>query len=74
MSGHYRKEGRILNTMTAHSPSEGKPVPGRGREASSDERNRPDWANGLRRLYDSVVEEELPDSFKDLLSQLDTKD
>lgn len=33
----------------------------------------PDWANGLKRLYDSVVEEPLPDSFQDLLDQLDAK-
>ncbi|OCC25410.1 hypothetical protein MB02_01795 [Croceicoccus estronivorus] len=33
--------------------------------------DKPDWATGLRRLYDSVVEEPLPDSFKDLLSKLD---
>lgn len=32
---------------------------------------KPEWANGLRQLYDSVVEEPLPDSFKDLLAQLD---
>ena len=31
----------------------------------------PDWAQGLKRLYESVVEEPLPDSFKDLLSRLD---
>lgn len=31
----------------------------------------PEWANGLRRLYDSVVEEPLPDSFSKLLDQLD---
>lgn len=35
---------------------------------------KPDWANGLRRLYDSVVEEPLPDSFKDLLAKLDSSD
>jgi hypothetical protein len=34
---------------------------------------KPEWANGLRRLYDSVVEEPLPDSFKALLSRLDDK-
>lgn len=34
---------------------------------------KPEWANGLRQLYDSVVEEPLPDSFKDLLAQLDKK-
>ena len=33
----------------------------------------PGWANGLRQLYDSVVEEPLPDTFKDLLSKLDSK-
>ncbi|MEM7687785.1 MAG: NepR family anti-sigma factor [Pseudomonadota bacterium] len=32
---------------------------------------RPDWADGLRQLYDSVVDEPLPDTFKDLLEQLD---
>ncbi|MDJ0641923.1 MAG: NepR family anti-sigma factor [Erythrobacter sp.] len=31
----------------------------------------PDWANGLKQLYDSVVEEPLPDAFKDLLDKLD---
>jgi hypothetical protein len=34
---------------------------------------KPEWADGLRQLYDSVVEEPLPDSFKDLLAQLDDK-
>jgi len=31
----------------------------------------PDWTSGLKRLYDSVLDEPLPDSFKDLLSKLD---
>ena len=31
----------------------------------------PRWTDGLKQLYDSVVDEELPDSFKDLLSKLD---
>lgn len=35
--------------------------------------HKPEWANGLRQLYDSVVEEPLPDSFKNLLAQLDDK-
>ncbi len=33
--------------------------------------NAPEWAAGLRRLYDAVVEEPLPDSFSQLLEQLD---
>ncbi len=31
----------------------------------------PEWTTGLKRLYDSVLDEPLPDSFKDLLSKLD---
>ena len=34
----------------------------------------PAWAQDLRQLYDAVVEEPLPDSFLDLLSQLDADD
>lgn len=34
---------------------------------------QPEWAQGLRKLYDEVVDEPLPDQFKDLLSQLDSK-
>lgn len=33
--------------------------------------HRPDWADGLRQLYDAVVDEPLPDTFKDLLDRLD---
>jgi hypothetical protein len=32
----------------------------------------PDWSKGLRQLYDSVVDEPLPDTFSDLLSKLDS--
>ena len=58
--------------MTSEKPSEREPVVGSKKEASKD-KERPDWTHGLRRLYDSVVEEDLPDSFKDLLSKLDSK-
>ena len=34
-------------------------------------RKPPEWAAGLRQLYDSVVEEPLPDTFEDLLSRFD---
>jgi hypothetical protein len=34
-------------------------------------RRPPEWADGLKQLYDSVVEEALPDNFKDLLDRLD---
>lgn len=31
----------------------------------------PEWADGLKRLYDSVLDEPLPDSFARLLDKLD---
>ena len=33
-----------------------------------------EWASGLKQLYDSVIEEPIPDAFKDLLSKLDDGD
>jgi hypothetical protein len=38
---------------------------------STRETRGPEWASGLKQLYDSVVDEPLPDAFKDLLSRLD---
>lgn len=35
---------------------------------------QPEWASGLKRLYNSVVEEPLPDSFADLIAKLDDSD
>ncbi|MCW2362285.1 MULTISPECIES: NepR family anti-sigma factor [Sphingobium] len=34
-------------------------------------RAKPVWAEGLRRMYDEVVEEQLPDDFVALLKKLD---
>ncbi len=31
----------------------------------------PEWTRGLKRLYDSVLEEPMPQNFRDLLSKLD---
>ncbi|WP_161792429.1 NepR family anti-sigma factor [Croceibacterium mercuriale] len=38
---------------------------------SNDGGSGPEWATGLKRLYDQVVDEPIPDSFMDLLSKLD---
>ena len=46
----------------------GKPVKGRKHNQS---RRGPEWASGLKQLYDSVIDEPIPDAFKDLLSKLD---
>lgn len=48
-----------------------EPDPVKGRKQNGSGKDAPDWANGLRQLYDAVVDEPLPDSFKDLLAQLD---
>lgn len=45
-----------------------------GAIGQSQKKGSPEWASGLRRLYDSVVDEPLPDSFKDLISKLDKRD
>ena len=60
--------------MTVDNSSASKLGTGGDKEAKTSAGERPDWALGLRRLYDSVVEEDLPDTFNDLLSQLDSKD
>lgn len=54
--------------MTVDKPSKDTKKAAEG-APSQDE--QPGWADGLRKLYDSVVDEPLPDSFKDLLAQLD---
>lgn len=50
--------------------SDRKPSP----SGSGSPQRAPEWADGLKQLYDSVVEEDLPDSFKDLLARLDEID
>ena len=42
-----------------------------GDKKARDDKTVPDWARGLRDLYDDVVEEPLPSSFYDLLARLD---
>ena len=42
-----------------------------GEPAESRPIRKPGWTVGLKQLYDSVVDEPLPDSFEDLLKKLD---
>lgn len=44
-----------------------------GQFSGSRRAGEPGWAMGLRKLYKSVVDEPLPDSFDDLLKKLDEK-
>jgi hypothetical protein len=53
------------NVFMSSKPERGK-VPG----AQIDEA-KPVWAAGLKRMYDSVVGEDVPDEIADLLKRLD---
>jgi hypothetical protein len=55
-------------TQTKKGAPAAQPTPKSG---PNEKAARPGWTRGLRQLYDQVVEEELPDSFQDLLSRLD---
>ena len=45
-----------------------KPAKGKKHDQA---RRGPEWASGLKQLYDSVIDEPIPDAFKDLLAKLD---
>ncbi|KWV92375.1 NepR family anti-sigma factor [Erythrobacter sp. YT30] len=45
--------------------------PSKDAKSAASQSDDPDWAAGLKQLYDAVVEEELPDAFKNLLAKLD---
>ncbi|ANU08781.1 NepR family anti-sigma factor [Paraurantiacibacter namhicola] len=48
-----------------------KNSPDKGKRDAQEHKDDPQWADGLKKLYNSVVEEPLPDSFQDLLAKLD---
>lgn len=55
----------------------GKSKDGRGRPGLPPDVRRsgkPGWASELKKIYNSVVDEPLPDSFEDLLKKLDDAD
>lgn len=66
-------EKRDKNAAKARSVDK-KMSPGQQTSSSRQRGQQPEWANGLRRLYNSVVEEPLPDSFADLIAKLDSDD
>ncbi len=65
--------GYGFSGMTSDKPQDARAAR-RPAPAHHDKSKPPEWANGLRQLYDAVVEEPLPDSFRDLLSKLDSDD
>ena len=59
--------GRQKASTTAGAGRTGNRVKGKKKTTE----RGPEWATGLKQLYDSVIEEPIPDAFKDLLSKLD---
>lgn len=60
-----------------HLPGESTQImakAGKNKPEDSKPPEKPDWADGLKRLYDSVVEEPLPDAIRELLDRLDGED
>lgn len=41
------------------------------KDVATEKARDPEWASSLKKLYNSVVDEPLPDSFKSLLTKLD---
>ena len=66
-------EGVQLRMTPPNKNSEDRQDGRTGKQAKPQEKN-PEWADGLRKLYDSVVDEPIPDAFKDLLQQFDESD
>lgn len=74
-----RMDGRTIGSdwnsfarMTKPQTDSSAGRPGaRLKQPGGDPRKEPDWTRGLKRLYDQVLEEPVPDTFKDLLSKLD---
>jgi hypothetical protein len=70
------EQGRHATAMSKDSKDAkaNQPVPSPAAQTTTGrdgKRKKPEWADGLRQLYDSVLHEPLPDSFEDLLSKLD---
>jgi len=61
-----------LAHVGAHRGMSSNPENPRGKPAERKARSKPVWAEGLRRMYDEVVDENLPADFVDLLKKLDT--
>lgn len=61
------KDGRAMPAKPGPTPAS------RVKAGSKATGELPGWTNGLRQLYDQVVDEDLPDAFRDLLARLDDK-
>ena len=60
------RTGKLLHMSGEKNRAQAK-APAKGKSP-----NEAEWTRGLKRLYDSVVDEPMPDAFRDLLSKLDS--
>lgn len=68
--------GRVSTVKNPEKKGDGRrqAEPAKGRKpAKPDAGKAPEWTQSLRQLYDSVVDEPLPESFKTLLEELDKR-
>jgi hypothetical protein len=71
-AGIRSQDKRRPTSIDMDSNKTNPPAPGSAQVRRSNAA-KPEWADGLRQLYDSVVDEPLPDTFRDLLAKLDAK-
>lgn len=71
-----RFRGRVTTVKNPQKKGDGRrragPAKG-GKPAAPKPGKTPEWTQSLRQLYDSVVDEPLPESFKNLLDRLDKR-
>ena len=60
--------GEKTNQAGETGKPSGKPA---SQSQAAGQSQEPGWASGLKQLYKSVVDEDLPDSFQDLLDKFD---
>ena len=66
-----RNVGKGSGDSASQIPRKNSDLPEQRAGRAFSARTQPGWAKGLQRLYDEVVDEELPPEFADLLNQLD---
>jgi hypothetical protein len=68
----YVSDIRGVDQQHMANTERGKTAKPKAGKARNGKQQGADWASGLKQLYDSVLDEPIPDAFKDLLSKLDS--
>lgn len=69
-----RRDGSCRTEYMLRKPQHDQSGTHRRKDDAKRKAAQPGWADGLRKLYDDVVSEPLPESFHDLLAKLDQAD